>query len=1009
MTPLDGERMYRLFQAANDMAPEERQEYLQRECGDDSALLEKLRGMLEFAGESGGLLGRAAQPQPAPDPGRVFEPGNLVSGRYRITRFVNRGGMGEVYLAYDTELDVQVALKTVRPELAMHEAMLSRFKREVQLEREVVHENVCPLYDFARHVKESGDVVHYVTMKYLAGQTLSEYLKSAGPIETAEAVSIAAQIAAALRASHAAGILHRDLKSANVMLVQGADGWQAVVTDFGLARRIRPDEAATISRAGQIMGTLDYMAPELLAGKSASEASDVYALGIILFEMVTGRRPYADAEPHVAAYRRSRGAPSAGDATGVPAALHRLIARCLDPDPARRPSVPDIATELRGPDRRPIAWLPRLPKSRLAAAAAILALAASLLVAFLRITRQSISVRPGSLIYLMEVDNTTGDSQLDAVDDLLRNHLTQSSQVRLADESKVRRARSLIAQGSRDPAAAAREVGLRVGAMLVVFATLARVGDGYDLAVRIDRLGADPSTVRGSVMHTWQVGVKNGLFTAVRTAGDFIRTAAGEPASDVARQDIPPEEAASSSWEALELYRQSEILRHQKETNRAIAVLERAIQIDPDFAMAHIHLADLLNGGRRQEEAFAHYRRALDAAGKRRLTRWEELMLRGNYALDTGDFPLAEAAFAELRRLYPRSYMPPHYLAAAVREEGRLEEAMTLERDAAALDPSLPQPVLAVVELWIRLGRWTQAAHDLARLRTLSPDLAVRDEGVVHWLENDPAAARSRFESLTRSTDSLQKSRGYSLLAQSYAESGEYLRAEALYTDGIAADIAAGQTVEAAFKHVALAWLELLAGNPVAARNDSLEAVRLVRTVELYRRAATILARAAYTVDAQRIIDDLGPAWPGPLAEATRRQILGEILLRSGKPAAGLHDLELADRVDSSLHLREYLAHGYEQAGDGERALYLYRSMTESRGPFWAYPDSELPGVRAGMLLEAAALARRLGHEAQAQSALREYQQIRSAADPNLPETVRARQLAAGMQDSTFTRKEENR
>src|SRR5437868_11088633 len=194
-----GGRVYRLFHAVLELPVSDRPAFLDQECDGNSELKEQLQRMIEYADRSGGLLSaNPLEPYPARETRRVFEPGQLVSDRYRIERFLNLGGMGEVYSALDIELNVLVALKTVRPELASDAQTLARFKREVQLEREVTHENVCPLYEFARHQAAGGESVHYLTMRYLAGETLSAHLKTAGALLEDEAVRIAGQIAAGL-------------------------------------------------------------------------------------------------------------------------------------------------------------------------------------------------------------------------------------------------------------------------------------------------------------------------------------------------------------------------------------------------------------------------------------------------------------------------------------------------------------------------------------------------------------------------------------------------------------------------------------------------------------------------------------------------------------------------------------------------------------------------------------------------------------------------------------------
>ncbi len=1004
MTPEEGARLYGLFSAASELPPDELRKFLDRECGNDSRLRERLERMVAHAGHSGGVLGNGPWNQPPVVKGRVFQVDDMVSDRYRVEGFLGMGGMGEVYAVRDTILDdVRVALKTIRPEYAADEQMLARFRREIQLEREVVHENVCPLYEFARHRASDGSSIHFLTMRFLPGETLARHLKDHGKLEPAEAARIAGQIAAGLDAAHRAGILHRDLKASNIMLVPAGKTVKAVVTDFGLARRMETG-AVDLTRTGQLMGVPDYMAPELFKSRPHSASSDVYALGIILYEMLAGHRPFSEDDPNVGVHKRSLAAPRpADDAPEVGPRWTNLVARCLDPEPANRPTLSEFIAALQ-PDAPPLPLPTSLPKGesrwfsrRSLAVAKIFFLVLSVSVLIWRLTVQRTMIGSGQVIYLTEMNNATQDAQLDSAGLLLRNHLVQSASVRLADESRIARAKSLMGNGADSPAKA-REIALRVGAAVVVFSTLVRVADGYQLSVRMEKAASSPSLFSQPVSRDWQVGGKQQIFNVVREAGDFIRSEAGESGQQIAAHDISPDEAASSSWEAIELYRQSEKLVQESRKEAAVSMLERAIEIDPDFALAHIRLADILNGVRRQEEAFKHYQLALGAAGKRRLTRWEELMLRGNYALDTGDYRVAEGAFVELRALYPDRFQPLHYLAAALEFQGRAEESVQLEREAATRDPLRVQPVRGIIGPLIRLGRFAEAEAGLGQLRDLSHDQAVEMEGQIRASQGDFGKAIAAFEVSSRVTDSVRRSRCNSLLAQAFAEKGQYSKAIKLYDAGILADSAAGRPAEAALKHVALASLHLRAGDSVTARNHALESVRVLRSLKLYRGAATILARAGYPADAQRLADDIGPAWPGPLADAARHHIHGEALMQQGRTMEAIREFEAADRLDSPKTLREYLAHAYAGSQDRERALFLYGNITRSRGAFWEYADCELPGIRASMLLESGRLAMTLGDAGRAAESLREYQLLRREADPNLPETAEARRLLSSLE-----------
>ena len=257
----------------------------------------------------------------------AFPPGAMLGERYRIVGLLGRGGMGEVYRADDLKLGQAVALKFVPKAVSGDESMLARFHAEVRLARQVSHPNVCHIYDI-------GEVEgrHFLSMEYVDGEDLASLLKRIGHLPVDKTVDIARQLCAGLHAAHEKGVLHRDLKPANVML----DGRGRVrITDFGLA--IAAEEAANV---GELSGTPAYMAPEQLAGKPASVRSDLYALGLVLYEVATGKRAF-DA-PTLAEMRRKheQETPTAPSSVlaGFDPAVERVILRCLEKDPRARPS-----------------------------------------------------------------------------------------------------------------------------------------------------------------------------------------------------------------------------------------------------------------------------------------------------------------------------------------------------------------------------------------------------------------------------------------------------------------------------------------------------------------------------------------------------------------------------------------------------------------------------------------------------------------------------------------------
>ena len=280
--------------------------------------------------------------------------------------------MGSVYEAIDRELDVRLALKTLRAESAAPSA-LERFKREIHVARQVTHPNVCRLYDLGRHRSAEGQDLVFLTMQFLDGETLRERLNRAGRLSPEESLPLVRDMAAALDAAHQAGIVHRDFKSGNVMLVPAREGLRAVVTDFGLAREMVDSGRETLTVTAGFVGTPAYSSPEQIQGFEVGPASDIYAFGVVLYEMVTGRLPFDDAPtPWIAVVRRLNELPTAPQALvpELPDGWNAAILRCLEREPeARFAAAWDVAEALELPFSEMLTVPMRAPATPVVAAA----------------------------------------------------------------------------------------------------------------------------------------------------------------------------------------------------------------------------------------------------------------------------------------------------------------------------------------------------------------------------------------------------------------------------------------------------------------------------------------------------------------------------------------------------------------------------------------------------------------------------------------------------------------
>ena len=336
MTAAEWERIKDLFESALELAPEARPRFLADACRGDEPTRLEIKRLLEGHDRAGGFLEEPLLPPQAdlraPDEPLAFAVADVVAGRFRIIRFIGRGGMGEVYEAEDLDLHERIALKTLRPEVAVGDRYLEALQREVHHARRVTHPNVNRIFDLERYRRPDGGETAFLTMELLEGETLAERLERAGPMTPSEALPLIEQMAAGLGAAHEAGVVHRDFKPGNVMLVPTAAGAsRAVITDFGLARAmdaaVAGGESYTGSASG-VFGTPPYIAPEQFRGAAVSAAADVYALGVVIDE-VLGNLPRS----------------------GL---WRQIIGRCRENDPARRfASAAEVAAALAAPRRSP--------------------------------------------------------------------------------------------------------------------------------------------------------------------------------------------------------------------------------------------------------------------------------------------------------------------------------------------------------------------------------------------------------------------------------------------------------------------------------------------------------------------------------------------------------------------------------------------------------------------------------------------------------------------------------
>lgn len=560
------------------------------------------------------LAAISAGPHPATPPEtEALRAGWVLCDRYRIVRFIARGGMGEVYEAEDQELGERVALKTVLPQIASDERAMDRFKREIHLARKVTHVNVCRINDLFRHRPAPAGVegppeVTFLTMELLPGRSLADYIRSHQRLPAAEAVGLALQIARGLSAAHAAGVVHRDLKSANVMLVAADSGTRAVITDFGLARATaKSADEHSLTGADNIVGTPAYMAPEQIEGGNVTAATDIYALGVVLFEMLTGHWPFiAETRMATALKRLTEPPPSPKqDLPDLDTRVEQVVLRCLARHPQERfTSADEFIAALQGetvvqtqpiPAPAPRTWLPVL------AVSALVLLTIAGYVSY-RLVRAPVTTQSGAgapIITTRPVAAVLGFKNLStrpqnawistAVTEMLNTELSASDKVRAVPGDEVARVKTELSLSDTDTLAGDK-LSLVQGNLAADYLVLGsflvsgKNGEQVRFEVRLqDRHGEAITSFSESGTADNLPALGNQIAARLRAKLGLINLDASQRAGVAAM--VP------ANREAARLYSEALASLRAFDAQAAVESLQKAAATEPDQPSIHLALA----------------------------------------------------------------------------------------------------------------------------------------------------------------------------------------------------------------------------------------------------------------------------------------------------------------------------------------------------------------------------------------------------------------------------------
>jgi tetratricopeptide (TPR) repeat protein/predicted Ser/Thr protein kinase len=880
-------------------------------------------------------------PSPSPSTGKprrssIFprhhlQPGDIFGGRYEIVKVLGEGGMGTVYKAHDREVDQFVALKLIRPEMASRPAILARFKQELLTARQVTHRNVIRIYELSEI-----DGVKFITMEFVEGCDLHRLLREKGKLSPEQAVEIIRQVSLALEAAHGAGVIHRDLKPQNIM--QDNQG-RVLVMDFGLARSLESDG---MTRTGALLGTMEYMSPEQALGKQLDARSDLFAVGLVFFELLTGNTPFKADTAMASLLKRNqeRAVPAMEVDGSIPKALSDIVGKCLERDlELRYQNVQEIQADLD-------AWQGRRPvlASVMAAAPtpqravhwkwiAAGTLAAAIITGLGFFLRQKFAVypvskhRPVSLL-IADFKNGTGDSLFDGtLEPVFSTALEAAPFISTYRRASAHRlAKQLQPEATGMDESLARLVAVREGVEVVVSGSISRGDDGFHLSARaVDSNSGKPIAAREVAVTN-----KDAVLAAIGKLATPIRNQLGDTTPESA-QLAAEESFTTSSLEAAHWYSLGQDAIERGQLDLAIQNYGKAVQFDPNMGRAWAGMAVASVNLKKTSDADKYYKKTLSLLD--RMSERERYRTLGTYyAAFVRNFPQAIETYQKLVFLYPGDGATYNNLSIAYVFMLDFPKAIAAVRHALDINPHK-------LEWRLNYALYSMYASDFATAASVSERIIQENPSyqfaylplaISTLARGDADSARAIYARLGKVSPNV-----FSVARMGEADLEMYFghnkRALDILSEGIQADEKDKRTGEMALKLVAEGEAYLALGR----KSEAVKAARKVPQLNSDESAAYPAARVLIQAGDDDEARKIASALDNTLQTQSRsysRLIAGEIDILHKQLPQAVDELQQGQKLRNSWISHFLLGRAYIDAQHYPEALNEFEACKERRG-----------------------------------------------------------------------------